>query len=148
MKKKKSKKAISDASTSKVPLSAKMAAKRKRKAEAKAARPSVTAKIRNLSSLSLMDALLINIRESYSVEQAEAFVSHSEFNNYEYMQDNDQLLLITRVLVRQLLHFRVTSGVPVVDIIYCIHPDNDPESWMNVFKEAVLPFIVHNKVNL
>jgi len=84
----------------------------------------------------------------YSKEQAASFMDNMakvECGNYN---DNVQRGLINRMLINKLLVFRAHNNVRVTDVIYCLPPDGDNESWMNVFKMVILPFFKEHKIQL
>jgi len=98
--------------------------------------------------LSLLEAVYSNIDKEYSPFMADMFMKNPEFSNYKQYDDKTQRGLVNRVLISKLLVFRASSDVKVVEIIYCLIPDGDNESWMNVFKLVILPFLKENKVSL
>jgi len=96
----------------------------------------------------VVDAIALNIADGYSQEAADAFLSNPDFQDYNDNTQEVQRGLVNRVLVRKLLVHRADSPEPVVDIILCLVPDGDVESWMTVFKIAVLPYLKANNVRL
>jgi len=97
---------------------------------------------------SMLDIIKLNIATNYTKAAAEQFVSNPVFVGCEAYDDTVQRGLANRVLIRKLLAFRAKSNVKVVDAIYCLIPDGDNESWMNVFKLVILPFLKENNVQL
>jgi len=101
-----------------------------------------------ISKLSFLEIVKINIAKLYSKEQAESFVSNKNLMGCETYNDNVQRGLINRVIINKLLVFRAHHKVRVTDVIYCLPPDGDNESWMTVFKTVILPFLKDNKIEL
>jgi len=98
--------------------------------------------------MGFLDSVLLNIRESYSGDEAAAFESNPELRNCKDSEDAVQRGLVNRVLIRKMLIHRAKFKVSVVDAIYCLAPDGDTSSWLTVFKEVILPFIRTNKIKL
>jgi len=98
--------------------------------------------------LNFLDAVLLNIRESYSNDEALSFSKNGELSKCGEAEDRVQRGLVNRVLIRKMLVHRATHKVSVVDAIFCLAPDGDASSWLTVFKEVILPFIRTNKIRL
>ena len=96
----------------------------------------------------ILDVVYINIKEAYSKEEADAFISNKELSGIETCGNEIQRGLANRVLISKLLAFRAKSDVKVVDVIFCLIPDGDNESWLRVFKLVILPFLKENNVKL
>jgi len=100
------------------------------------------------NGVGVVDAVALNIADGYSQEAADAFLSNPDFQDYNDNTQEVQRGLVNRVLVRKLLVHRADNPESVVDIILCLVPDGDVESWMTVFKIAVLPYLKANNVRL
>lgn len=96
----------------------------------------------------LLHTVYVNIKEVYGPRYADVFMSNPEFKNYASYSDDLQRALANRVLINKLLVFRGKNSVPVTNVIYCLIPDGDNDTWMKAFKQIVLPFLVSNKVKL
>jgi hypothetical protein len=104
--------------------------------------------VSNKKEISLFELVCININKTYSKEAAVSFAKDPCFKGCDKCEDNVQRGLINRVMINKLFIFRAYNDTSVVDIIYCLLPDGDNESWMNVFKIAVLPFLAKHQVKL
>lgn len=100
------------------------------------------------TTLNLIDAVTLNIRAVYSEEEADNFYATKDLASVINEPDEVQRGIINRVLIRKLLVHRADHEVSVVDPIFCLIPDGDNGSWMNVFKLVILPFLKSNQVKL
>ena len=101
-----------------------------------------------IGGVCVVDAIALNIADQYTDEAAADFLRNADFQDYKSNTDEVQRGLVNRVLVRKLLAHRADNPEPVVDIVLCLVPDGDVESWMTVFKIAVLPYLKANNVRL
>ncbi len=96
----------------------------------------------------IIDTVYINLKELYSKEQADSFISNKEFNNIHDMDNAMQRGLVNRVLISKLLIYRSKNDVSVNDAIYCLVPDGTDTTWMNVLKLVIIPFLKKNNIPL
>jgi len=96
----------------------------------------------------LITYLYENVKEYYSEKVAKDIITHPSLAGYDKMDNHSQRLLVNRILSRALFKFRANNNVSVCNVVSCLVPDGDPDSWMNIMKLAVIPFMRKHKVTI